>query len=103
PKRIFEVQIDDVLDEADVEVRFATRIIPKRESFKYLGSVIQGSGDIDDDATASHWGCLDEMEACLLSLLNRLCCMERSVGDPKRMSKNACCGDEDVEMDVWAH
>ncbi|KAG5614785.1 hypothetical protein H5410_014609 [Solanum commersonii] len=36
---------------SEVEVRLATQIIPKRESFKYLGSVIQGSGDIDDDVT----------------------------------------------------
>ncbi|KAG5611191.1 hypothetical protein H5410_022472, partial [Solanum commersonii] len=41
----------DVVEEADMEVRLATQIIPKRESFKYLGSVIQGSGDIDDDVT----------------------------------------------------
>ncbi|KAG5615096.1 hypothetical protein H5410_014920, partial [Solanum commersonii] len=41
----------DVVEEADVEVRLATQIIPKRENFKYLGSVIQGSGDIDDDVT----------------------------------------------------
>ncbi|KAL3342476.1 hypothetical protein AABB24_026480, partial [Solanum stoloniferum] len=26
-------------------------VIPKKESFKYLGAVIQGSGDIDDDVT----------------------------------------------------
>ncbi|KAG5616266.1 hypothetical protein H5410_016090 [Solanum commersonii] len=44
-------KFSDVLDEADVEVRLATQIIPKKESFKYLGSVIQGSGDIDDDVT----------------------------------------------------
>ncbi|KAG5583946.1 hypothetical protein H5410_044380 [Solanum commersonii] len=41
----------DVVEEAEVEVRLATQIIPKRESFKYLGSVIQESGDIDDDVT----------------------------------------------------
>ncbi|KAG5591071.1 hypothetical protein H5410_041585 [Solanum commersonii] len=35
----------------DVEVRLAAQIIPKKESFKYLGAVIQGSGDIDDDVT----------------------------------------------------
>ncbi|KAG5591582.1 hypothetical protein H5410_042096 [Solanum commersonii] len=44
-------KFSDVLDEVDVEVRLATQIIPKKESFKYLGSVIQGSGDIDDDVT----------------------------------------------------
>ncbi|KAG5613703.1 hypothetical protein H5410_013527, partial [Solanum commersonii] len=42
-------KFSDVLDEADVEVRLATQIIPKKESFKYLGSVIQENGDIDDD------------------------------------------------------
>ncbi|KAG5576666.1 hypothetical protein H5410_056800, partial [Solanum commersonii] len=44
-------KFSDVVEEADVEVRLATQIIPKRESFKYLGSTIQGSGDIDDDVT----------------------------------------------------
>ncbi|KAG5586470.1 hypothetical protein H5410_046904 [Solanum commersonii] len=44
-------KFSDALDETDVEVRLATQIIPKKESFKYLGSVIQGSGDIDDDVT----------------------------------------------------
>ncbi|KAG5585655.1 hypothetical protein H5410_046089 [Solanum commersonii] len=40
-----------IQEEAEVEVRLATQIIFKRESFKYLGSVIQESGDIDDDVT----------------------------------------------------
>ncbi|KAG5610072.1 hypothetical protein H5410_021353 [Solanum commersonii] len=44
-------KFNDVLDKADVEVRLATQIIPKKESFKYLGSVIQGSRDIDADVT----------------------------------------------------
>ncbi|KAG5592517.1 hypothetical protein H5410_043031, partial [Solanum commersonii] len=44
-------KFSDVVEEADVEVRLATQIISKRESFKYLGSVIQGSGDIDEDVT----------------------------------------------------
>ncbi|WMV15276.1 hypothetical protein MTR67_008661 [Solanum verrucosum] len=42
-------KFSDALEEADMEVRLATQIIPKKESFKYLGAVIQGSGDIDDD------------------------------------------------------
>ncbi|KAG5600776.1 hypothetical protein H5410_032146 [Solanum commersonii] len=42
-------KFSDALDETDVEVRLATQIIPKKESFKYFGSVIQKSGDIDDD------------------------------------------------------
>ncbi|MDV3181162.1 MAG: hypothetical protein Q8830_02945, partial [Candidatus Phytoplasma australasiaticum] len=36
-------------DEADIDVRLATQLIPKRENFKYLGSIIQTNGDIDDD------------------------------------------------------
>ncbi|KAG5618019.1 hypothetical protein H5410_017843 [Solanum commersonii] len=35
----------DGLDETDVEVRLA-EVIPKKESFRYLGVRIQGSGDI---------------------------------------------------------
>ncbi|KAG5588086.1 hypothetical protein H5410_048520 [Solanum commersonii] len=46
-----EPRLGDMVEEAEVEVRLATQIIPKRESFKYLRSVIQGSGDIDDDVT----------------------------------------------------
>ncbi|WMV37399.1 hypothetical protein MTR67_030784 [Solanum verrucosum] len=44
-------KFSDALDEADGEVRLDTQIIPKKESFKYLRAVIQGSGDIDDDVT----------------------------------------------------
>ncbi|XP_075103438.1 uncharacterized protein LOC107789281 [Nicotiana tabacum] len=34
---------------ADVEVKLDAQVIPKRVSFKYLGSIIQGNGDIDED------------------------------------------------------
>ncbi|WMV26024.1 hypothetical protein MTR67_019409, partial [Solanum verrucosum] len=44
-------KFSDALDEADGEVRLDTQIIPKKESFKYLGAVIQRSGDINDDVT----------------------------------------------------
>ena len=37
--------------EAGVEVRLDSQVIPKRGSFKYLGSVIQGIGEIDEDVT----------------------------------------------------
>ncbi|XP_075093167.1 uncharacterized protein LOC142177455 [Nicotiana tabacum] len=37
--------------EAGVEVRLDSQVIPKRGSFKYLGSFIQGSGEIDEDVT----------------------------------------------------
>ena len=38
-------------DEANFDVRLATQPIPKRENFKYLGSIIQNSGDTDNDVT----------------------------------------------------
>ncbi|MCF8704115.1 hypothetical protein L3055_11315, partial [Corynebacterium sp. MC-02] len=38
-------------DEANFDVRLATQPIPKRKNFKYLGSIIQNNGDIDDDVT----------------------------------------------------
>ncbi|WMV16255.1 hypothetical protein MTR67_009640 [Solanum verrucosum] len=44
-------KFSDALDEADGEVRLDTQIILKKESSKYLGAVIQGSGDIVDDVT----------------------------------------------------
>ncbi|XP_070040607.1 uncharacterized protein [Nicotiana tomentosiformis] len=34
-----------------MEVRLDSQVIPKRESFKYLGSIIQGDGEIDGDVT----------------------------------------------------
>lgn len=37
------------LSYSEVEVKIDTLVIPKREIFKYLGSVIQGDGAIDDD------------------------------------------------------
>ncbi|WMV29422.1 hypothetical protein MTR67_022807 [Solanum verrucosum] len=45
--------VDDIvlIDEMRDRVNARLEIIPKKESFKYLGSVIQGSGDIDDDVT----------------------------------------------------
>ncbi|KAG5576476.1 hypothetical protein H5410_056610 [Solanum commersonii] len=46
-----EFEFSDARHEVGVEVRFDTRNIPKSDRFKYLGSIIQGRGDIDDDIT----------------------------------------------------
>ncbi|XP_070035700.1 uncharacterized protein [Nicotiana tomentosiformis] len=46
-----ECKFSDVSGEADVEVRLDSQVVPKRESFKYLGSIIQGDGEIDEDVT----------------------------------------------------
>ncbi|XP_070057395.1 uncharacterized protein [Nicotiana tomentosiformis] len=35
--------------EAEVHVKLDTQVIPQRDRFKYLGSVIQGNGEIDED------------------------------------------------------
>ncbi|XP_070024846.1 uncharacterized protein [Nicotiana sylvestris] len=35
--------------ETDMDVRLASQVIPKKGSFKYLGSVIHGDGEIDED------------------------------------------------------
>nr|XP_016433670.1 PREDICTED: uncharacterized protein LOC107760169 [Nicotiana tabacum] len=35
----------------DEDVRLDSQVIPRRESFKYLGFVIQGNGEIDEDVT----------------------------------------------------
>ncbi|KAF3638986.1 hypothetical protein FXO37_24149 [Capsicum annuum] len=42
-------------------VKLDSQAIQKRESFKYLGSIIQGNGEIDEDA--SYWGRVVEVEA----------------------------------------
>nr|XP_009783549.1 PREDICTED: uncharacterized protein LOC104232135 [Nicotiana sylvestris] len=46
-----ECKFSDVTGEADVEVRLDSQVILKRESFKYLGSIIQGDGEINRDVT----------------------------------------------------
>uniref|UniRef100_A0A1S3ZRK0 Reverse transcriptase domain-containing protein n=1 Tax=Nicotiana tabacum TaxID=4097 RepID=A0A1S3ZRK0_TOBAC len=45
-----EVPCDETHD-ADVEVKLDAQVIPKRASFKYLGSIIQGNRQIDEDVT----------------------------------------------------
>ncbi|XP_060210151.1 uncharacterized protein LOC132637024 [Lycium barbarum] len=46
-----ECKFSDIVQEADVEVKLGTQVIQKKDSFKYLGSIIQGNGEIDDDVT----------------------------------------------------
>ncbi|XP_070034800.1 uncharacterized protein [Nicotiana tomentosiformis] len=48
-----ECKFSDVTREEDVEVRLDSQVIPKSESFKYLGSIIQGDGEIDEDVMHS--------------------------------------------------
>nr|XP_016498276.1 PREDICTED: uncharacterized protein LOC107816997 [Nicotiana tabacum] len=46
-----ECKFSDVAHQDDMEVRLDTQAIPKRGSFTYLRSIIQGTGEIDDDVT----------------------------------------------------
>ncbi|XP_070034932.1 uncharacterized protein [Nicotiana tomentosiformis] len=50
-----ECKFSDGMHDADVEVKLHAQVIPKRASFKYLGSIIQGNGEIDEDV-AHHIG-----------------------------------------------
>jgi len=38
-----------VSHEVDMEVRLAAQTISKSDNFKYIGTIIQDNGDIDDD------------------------------------------------------
>lgn len=49
--KYLECKFGDVMYEVDMGARFYTRVIPKRESLRYLGSLIQESEKIDDDVT----------------------------------------------------
>ncbi|KAG5573939.1 hypothetical protein H5410_063705 [Solanum commersonii] len=103
---------------ADAKVRLATQIIPKKESFKYLGSVIQGSGDIDDDVThrigvawmkwrlASGVLCDKKIPPKLKGKFYRVVVRPALLYGAEcwpvknsHVFKNACLRDEDVEMD----
>ncbi|XP_070002811.1 uncharacterized protein [Nicotiana sylvestris] len=46
-----ECKLSDATQEEDEDVRLESQVIPKRESFKYLGYIIQGNGEIDEDIT----------------------------------------------------
>nr|XP_018627627.1 uncharacterized protein LOC108945833 [Nicotiana tomentosiformis] len=77
-----ECKFCDGTHEADIEVKLDAQVIPKRASFKYLGSIIQGNGEIDEDV--AHRIRADWMKW-------RLAYEDESSRD------------EDVEMDMWAY
>ncbi|XP_019236534.1 PREDICTED: uncharacterized protein LOC109216790 [Nicotiana attenuata] len=52
-----ECKFSDVTQEADIDVSPDTQVIFKRGSFKYLGSIIQGDEEIDEDVTHRIGGC----------------------------------------------
>ncbi|XP_075087757.1 uncharacterized protein LOC142169750 [Nicotiana tabacum] len=46
-----ECKFSDERHEEEVEVKIDTQVIPTRDSFKYLGYIIQGNREIDEDVT----------------------------------------------------
>ncbi|XP_070046635.1 uncharacterized protein [Nicotiana tomentosiformis] len=46
-----EWKFSDGMHEEGVEVKIGTQVVPKRDSFKYLGYIIQGNGEIGEDVT----------------------------------------------------
>ncbi|XP_019237635.1 PREDICTED: uncharacterized protein LOC109217817 [Nicotiana attenuata] len=50
-----EFKFSGVPGEAGMDVRLDSQVIPKKGSFKYLGSIIQGDGEIDEDVTHQCW------------------------------------------------
>nr|XP_016502668.1 PREDICTED: uncharacterized protein LOC107820839 [Nicotiana tabacum] len=44
-----ECKLSSATQVVDEDVRLDSQVIPRRESFKYIGSVIQGNGEIDED------------------------------------------------------
>ncbi|XP_070032086.1 uncharacterized protein [Nicotiana tomentosiformis] len=46
-----EFKFSDVTQESHMDVRLDTQAILRRDSFKYRGSIIQGDGEFDEDAT----------------------------------------------------
>ncbi|KAK4368488.1 hypothetical protein RND71_012280 [Anisodus tanguticus] len=54
-----------------MKVRLRAQVIPKKGSFKYPGSIIQGNEEIDDDITHCIGAEVDEMEAHIWSLVRQ--------------------------------
>ncbi|PHT43281.1 hypothetical protein CQW23_17306 [Capsicum baccatum] len=59
-----ECKFNDLRQEDDVVVRLDSQAVCKRGSFKYLGFMIQGNGEIDEDVSHRIGG-MDEVEARL--------------------------------------
>ncbi|XP_059294873.1 uncharacterized protein LOC132047917 [Lycium ferocissimum] len=63
PRQYMECKFGDVTNEVGVEVTLGTCAIQKKGSFKYLGSIIPGNGDINGDVSHCIGAKVDEMEA----------------------------------------
>ncbi|XP_059302252.1 uncharacterized protein LOC132054223 [Lycium ferocissimum] len=50
-KEYLKCKFSNVSHDAGIKVRLETQVIQRKGSFKYLGSIIQGNGEIDEDVT----------------------------------------------------
>ncbi|XP_033517730.1 uncharacterized protein LOC107832086 isoform X2 [Nicotiana tabacum] len=66
-----ECKFSDGTHEADVKVKLDTQVIPRRSSFKYLGSIIRGNGEIDDEV--SHRIGAGRMKVVEMRMLRWMC------------------------------
>ncbi|XP_059281107.1 uncharacterized protein LOC132034764 [Lycium ferocissimum] len=82
--KYIECKFNTVTSDDDVEVRLNTQVIPRRENFKYQGAIIQSNGEINADVTY-------RIGVRVLASQELSCLKDES------------CGNEDVEMDVWAY
>nr|XP_018633540.1 uncharacterized protein LOC104117440 [Nicotiana tomentosiformis] len=66
-----------ITQEADGYVRLDMQAIPRRESFKYLGSIIQKDGEIDKDVTHQCWPVknshVQQMKVAEMRMLRWMC------------------------------
>nr|XP_016500006.1 PREDICTED: uncharacterized protein LOC107818496 [Nicotiana tabacum] len=91
--KYFECKFSDETHEADEDVKLDTQIIPRRGSFKYLESIIQGNGEIDDEV--SHRISAGWMKWSLASSV----LFDKKV--PPRLKEDESSRNEDADMDVW--
>jgi hypothetical protein len=101
------------------DVSLEGQIVPKRDTFRYLESMLQSNGDIDDDvrhrikAGRMKWrqasGILCDKKvpqklkvSSIGRQSDRRCYMEQNVGPLKTTHlSNECCGDAHAMVDVW--
>ncbi|KAF3625884.1 hypothetical protein FXO37_30633 [Capsicum annuum] len=120
--KYLECKFSEVSRESDVVVKLDTHSINKRDSFKYVGSMIQENGEIDEDVThrigvgwmkwrlASEILCDKKVPPKLKKKsstkwwLDRLYCMGWGVGllrSPHPEDEGG--GDENASVDVWVY
>nr|XP_016513619.1 PREDICTED: uncharacterized protein LOC107830537 [Nicotiana tabacum] len=96
-----ECKSSGVSGESDMDVRLASQVIPKKGSFKYLGSVIQGVGEIDEDLPHHRGGWWIKWRLASGFLCDKNMPTELK-GLPKIVELRPPVGDEDLPADSSA-